>query len=255
MRRTILIVWTLCGIIFVTVGASAADFALNINSKELFKLHTINDEKRGCDGADTDTWDFVPVIENTDSVKNLGFCIQKNQNAAKSFHEAQITCMSMAKPARLPEPMEWKLACKQEYANKTNGKNIGYINDYEWASNVPMFSAAGPVIHPLYAISRGELPGTEPQGIAVTIMGDGGCKYSSWGWICNNNTGMGDGNCKLDTNYGMWACNNDNADCVWNDDNKIWDCNNDNNPVKKDNYYPSEIQNVEMTPRSFRCVR
>ena len=164
----------------------------NISKKGLFDLHTDN-----CSYANG--WSFINIIDGK------GFCIENNERNALTFEQARRECLNIEanNPARLPEPVEWKLACRQEYTNKTNGKNVTYIDNYEWATNIPLFVSVSALTLSLPDNADDDIPdgeilinmayyrpfGAEPQGIAAVIMGKGECSQSSWGWLHNNNTG------------------------------------------------------------------
>jgi formylglycine-generating enzyme required for sulfatase activity len=62
---------------------------------------------------------------------------------------------------RLPEPFEYKVACKEA---STFGLN-NMIGNWEWASNfaLPMYNSY--------------------NGVSAALMGDSDCSYASWGWV------------------------------------------------------------------------
>ena len=143
-------------------GYGSSSLTKYLSDKGLFALHENN-----C-GLNTGVWDFITVIDRKPPYLDLGFCIETEEHDADSFEDAQMDCMNKPQPARLPEPVEWKLACIQEYSNKMNNNpNASYLNNYEWVSNFIIIDAVDEVL----------------SGV-VPVAGDGvDCNNFSKAWI------------------------------------------------------------------------
>ena len=106
----------------IGIGGSSLTKYMYDNDQRLFDLHSNN-----CSNG----WSFITVIGNKDtppSSEDLGFCIEDAISPATYYDEALLNCLSRS--ARLPEPVEWILACKQS-------KGTSYS---EWTSNFPILS-------------------------------------------------------------------------------------------------------------------
>ena len=119
------------------------------------------------------TGTFSPHINNCDSSEVyvtigggiLGYCIEKNYRTAAAWDDAKEACASIGK--RLPEPAEWKHACK--YPPTGLGGMSGH---WEWTSNTAI---------PLDAANY--------DRIVAAIMGGGGCTSGSWDVVASSNLG------------------------------------------------------------------
>ena len=111
-----------------------------------------------CDASET----FIEIGSS-----GLGYCIETVERpGAVNFESALITCLTDGK--RLPEPVEWVVACKQiappapQISNWTNGS--------EWTSNFTQ---------PLHNGSA--------NGIGVAVQGNTNCFAGDWHWISIGN--------------------------------------------------------------------
>ncbi len=98
----------------------------------------------------------------------VGFCIEEDERTAAYWEYAKKTCADDGK--RLPEPWEWKYACKNA---TTLGLN-NMTNNWEWASNFSL---------PMY-------DGTNSR-VAAAVFGGGGCYYANIGNIGRNDGAEG----------------------------------------------------------------
>lgn len=103
--------------IIPTVGGGGSLGSDAITSLMSFSAHA-ND----CNGA---TEEFIEI-----GVTGLGFCIEKTERSTAQFDDARNTCVNLG--MRLPEPGEFKLACK------TGTALLNMTNNMEWASNFAM---------------------------------------------------------------------------------------------------------------------
>lgn len=109
--------------------------------------------------CDTSTFVFVAIGAGS----SYGYCIEKDQRSAATWEEARQTCATIG--ARLPEPGEYKYACKNPPTGLTN-----MTNDFEWASNYPLN---------IYSDSSF-------GGVGAAVAGGGGCTYLTFGAIGAN---------------------------------------------------------------------
>jgi hypothetical protein len=89
-----------------------------------------------------------------------GFCMEKDERSADYWENAKETCASVGK--RLPEPAEFKYACK----NPPTGL-IHMTNNYEWVSNAANW------FH--------YYDGGNSDGIFAATLGNGSCANGQWG--------------------------------------------------------------------------
>lgn len=129
----------------VSLGGSMA--TAYMVSQNMFSPHTNN-----CAGTEA----FVAIYSGA----TVGYCIDKNEQSAAYWTDAQRTCLAAGK--RLPEPAEWQVACDQ--AGALGISNM--TNNWEWASNFPL---------PMY--------GGSGSGVGAAIFGDGGCDRATWHWL------------------------------------------------------------------------
>lgn len=110
------------------------------------------------DYCDSSTEVFVAVS----GTAQRGFCIEKNERQTAVYEDARDDCAADKK--RLPEPVEWKFACKNAagLSNMTD-------NQFEWAGNYPiLFDGAG---------------------MSAARIGKNSCIEGSRAWIVYSGTG------------------------------------------------------------------
>ncbi len=99
---------------------------------------------------------FVPVAGS-----NKGLCMDKTWRSAATWDDAREVCA--VDDMRLPEPMEFKFACK----NPPSGL-INMTAGLQWASNQPMWILNGGYV------------------IAAALMGNGSCAYGDWAYVATS---------------------------------------------------------------------
>jgi hypothetical protein len=109
------------------------------------------------------------VFLNSGSASNKGFCIEKNERSALAWEDARQTCVSLGK--RLPEPAEWKIACKAAPAGLSD-----MTGNWEWASN----------------FQTGLTDSTNHNYIVSVVVGYTNCATGNYG-IVMADTGSGEG--------------------------------------------------------------
>ena len=95
-----------------------------------------------------------------------GFIIEKYQSLKSYWYEAKQACHE--KGMRLPEPIEWTLACKN--ASQWSLSNINIT--WEWASNK---------LRALYI----DTEAGQSKGLASPVFGQLGCNYMWWRWAAH----------------------------------------------------------------------
>ncbi|MBI4993965.1 hypothetical protein HZC33_03390, partial [Candidatus Wolfebacteria bacterium] len=91
---------------------------------------------------------------------DVGYIIEADERSVNYWEMAKQTCLNYG--MRLPEPFEWKLACK----NAATWSLINMTGNWEWASNfsLPMFLG-------------------NDSGVESAIFGGSGCNYAGWNWV------------------------------------------------------------------------
>lgn len=117
-----------------------------------------------CFKSGTTSYDAHSVSESTSGGNcvpgDIGYLIEKAERTANYWELAKQTCLQYG--MRLPEPFEWKLACK----NAATWSLSTMTDNWEWESNFAL---------PLYNGSS--------VGVGVAVAGNGGCQYATWGWV------------------------------------------------------------------------
>jgi hypothetical protein len=106
--------------------------------------------------------DTTEEFFSVSGTSSRGFCMEKNERSAETWEDARDACAADRK--RLPEPGEWKFACR------TGSSLTNMSNNWEWASN--------------FAIDA--ITPTGAGGASASIAGAGGCSYGSVDWINRN---------------------------------------------------------------------
>jgi hypothetical protein len=86
-------------------------------SQGLYQAHSNN-----CSGSET----FFPLYSGA----SIGFCMENDERSAAIFSDAIADCAHDGK--RLPEPLEWKVACQAGTLNDMTGA-------WEWVENTPRY--------------------------------------------------------------------------------------------------------------------
>jgi hypothetical protein len=95
----------------------------------------------------------------------LGFCMENSERSALEFEAARRVCVDLGK--RLPEPVEFKVACNEEVTIGTNLTQI--TNNWEWSSNSIFYA---------YSASF--------NGMNAAVAGNPNCDAISQGIVGNN---------------------------------------------------------------------
>jgi hypothetical protein len=143
-------------ILAISTSVSAQGFGGDSTTKLLEQMGLFTPHSDICDTSET----FITVKGS-----ELGFCMENSERSAQEFEAARRVCVDLGK--RLPEPVEFKVACNEEVTIGTNLTQV--TNNWEWASNSVFYAYSSAF-----------------NGINAAVAGNPNCDALSQGIVGNN---------------------------------------------------------------------
>jgi len=137
--------------VFLETSASAQQVTMDMWTSEARRLGAYTTHTNNCSGTEV----FVPI-----GGSSRGFCMEMTTRTSATWDDAREVCIAAG--GRLPEPMEFKFACK----NPPSGL-INMTSGPQWASNQATLIITG---IPQYTL-------------VAALMGNGSCVYGDWALI------------------------------------------------------------------------
>lgn len=160
MKTTISIICLLLvGVVFAST-ARAQSLGADIVNQEMGRNGLFHPHANNCASSEV----FIPVGSGGTG-GNTGFCIDKDETSGSgiAWEDCRQACAELGK--RLPEPVEFKIACQLAPTGLVN-----MTNGFEWASN--------------FSVLQGDATAGQ-QHMEVPVVGNGSCLYAGQGEFAN----------------------------------------------------------------------